>query len=64
VNTFVDRVRVYPDAKGEWRWQALAGNNEIVATSGEGYVDRGWAEDAARRAFPGVSFVVDDEAGS
>lgn len=28
---------VYQDASGEWRWQLRAGNNRIIADSGEGY---------------------------
>lgn len=28
---------VYKDTGGEWRWQLRAGNNRIVATSGESY---------------------------
>lgn len=28
---------VYEDAAGEWRWQLRAGNNRIIADSGEGY---------------------------
>lgn len=59
MTAFVDRVRVFQDAKGEWRWQALARNNEIVATSGEGYVEQSWASEAATRAFPGVRILVD-----
>lgn len=30
----------YPDADGEWRWQARAGNSEITATGAEGYKNR------------------------
>ena len=28
---------VYRDASDEWRWQLRAGNNRIIADSGEGY---------------------------
>lgn len=28
---------VYNDRVGEWRWQLRAGNNRIIADSGEGY---------------------------
>jgi uncharacterized protein len=28
---------VYEDASKEWRWQLRAGNNRIIADSGEGY---------------------------
>lgn len=31
---------VYEDSAGEWRWRLLAGNNRIIADSGEGYQDR------------------------
>lgn len=33
----VDKVNVYKDAAGEFRWQRTAVNGNIVATSGEGY---------------------------
>lgn len=58
MSPFVDRVRVYRDEKGEWRWQALARNNEIVAGSQEGYVDLSWATEAATRAFPKVRVLI------
>jgi uncharacterized protein YegP (UPF0339 family) len=29
--------QVYQDAAGEWRWRLTAGNNRIIAESGEGY---------------------------
>jgi uncharacterized protein YegP (UPF0339 family) len=28
---------VYKDEAGEWRWRVIAGNGEIVASSGEGF---------------------------
>jgi uncharacterized protein YegP (UPF0339 family) len=42
-------VIVYKDKAGEWRWQRRAGNNEIVSTSGEGYVNREHALNMAYR---------------
>lgn len=30
-------VEIYEDEAGEWRWRLKAGNNRIVADSGEGY---------------------------
>lgn len=27
----------WKDANGQWRWHLLAGNNKIIATSGESY---------------------------
>jgi uncharacterized protein YegP (UPF0339 family) len=32
--------QVYKDAKGEWRWRLVAGNERIIAVSGEGYHHR------------------------
>ena len=32
--------RVYEDAAGEWRWRLVAGNDQVIAESGEGYRDR------------------------
>ncbi|MCA3254482.1 MAG: DUF1508 domain-containing protein [Alphaproteobacteria bacterium] len=29
--------RKYKDAHGQWRWRLRAGNNKVVADSGEGY---------------------------
>ncbi len=31
------KFQIFKDAKGEFRWRLRAGNNEIIATSGEGY---------------------------
>lgn len=30
-------IKVYQDARGEFRWSAMDGNNEIIADSAEGY---------------------------
>ena len=35
-----DRWEFYKDAKGEWRWRRIAGNNRIVGASSEGYKNR------------------------
>ena len=32
--------QVYEDAAGEWRWRLVAGNDRVIADSGEGYSDR------------------------
>lgn len=45
------RCVFYPDAAGQWRWRVQAGNNEIVATSGEGYHNLDDCEDMARKLF-------------
>lgn len=44
-----DKVIVFRDASGEWRWKRVAANGEIVADSGEGYVHRQDCEDGAAR---------------
>lgn len=33
-----DRVEVFADDSGEWRWRRIAKNGDIVSVSGEGYV--------------------------
>lgn len=52
VTVSAEKVTVYQDAAGEWRWRAQDGNNELVADSGEGYKDRAYAIEAARWLFP------------
>lgn len=60
-NPKVTRVRVYEDKAGEYRWTAYGGLNdaEPLADSGEGYVNKGYARQAAESLFPDVEF--DDE---
>ncbi len=31
------KIKVYKDAKGEFRWTALDGNNKVIADGSEGY---------------------------
>lgn len=59
----VERVEVYKDSIGEFRWTAYAWNNEIIGVSGEGYVNKSHACDMAEEMFPGVpvKFVYDNE---
>lgn len=46
----VDRVVLYRDNAGEWRWRFRAARNaEILADSGQGYTDYLVAWDAAER---------------
>ena len=40
---------IYRDNAGGFRWRLQAGNNRIVADSGESYVDRSGAKQAAER---------------
>ena len=44
-----DRVQVYRDLHGEWRWRLVAPNGAIIADSSESYVSRWNAYRAARR---------------
>lgn len=44
-----DRVEIYRDASGEWRWRRKAPNGEVVADSSEGYVHREAAHAMALR---------------
>ncbi len=31
------QFQIYEDNSGEYRWRLLADNNQVIATSGEGY---------------------------
>lgn len=55
------RVELYEDAKGEHRWRAKDTNGRIVADSGEGYVNRSFASEAAHDLFPDAVFEEADE---
>ena len=35
------KFQVYTDKAGEWRWRLVANNSNIIATSGEGYKQKG-----------------------
>jgi len=50
----MDRVLVYKDKAGEWRWKRVAGNNRVVSDSGEGYKRRWRAVWAAKRQNPNI----------
>lgn len=50
MTTNATHVEVYEDDAGQWRWRALAANNEIVA-SGESHTRPEDAERAARGVF-------------
>jgi uncharacterized protein len=57
----MERVTVYQDDAGEWRWRRQAGNNEIISASGEGYVDRDHAQEMATRLNPDAEIVTQDD---
>jgi uncharacterized protein YegP (UPF0339 family) len=44
-----NRLQVYEDKHGEWRWRLRAPNGRIIADSAEGYVNRSGALRAARK---------------
>jgi uncharacterized protein YegP (UPF0339 family) len=52
------RAESYQDVGGAWRWRLVAGNGQIVATSGEGYVKRAHAELMVESIFAGATFVT------
>lgn len=54
----VEHVFVYPDAAGDWRWTAYAGNWKIVADSAEGYRNKQYAAKVARDLFPAIRPVM------
>jgi uncharacterized protein YegP (UPF0339 family) len=57
METSVTQIQVFKSEKsGEWYWRAVAGNNEIVATS-EAYTRKEDAIYSAASVFPGVESV-------
>ena len=44
-----DAFEVYEDAGGDHRWRLTAANNEVIATSGEGYSSESEASEAVER---------------
>lgn len=58
------RFQIFKDARGEFRWRLRAGNNEIIATSGEGYkakVDCEHVIDLVKRDGPSAPVEVVSE---
>jgi uncharacterized protein YegP (UPF0339 family) len=53
------RIDVYLDIAGEWRWRLVAENGQIVATSGEGYINRADCQDMANTLFSHRVLVVE-----
>ncbi len=46
------RLVLKRDARGRWRWRAIAGNNRVVGASEQGYRSKRWAVRKALQAFP------------
>lgn len=42
----INKIEVYKDRSGEYRWRYIASNGNIMATSSEGYVNKGDCVDA------------------
>lgn len=54
-----DKVYVYKDARGFYRWNRRAGNGEIVSESGEGYVSKSYTIHMAEKMNSDVKeFVI------
>ena len=49
------KFEVYDDAKKEHRWRLKAGNNEIIASSSEGYKNKADAEKAVESIKTGAA---------
>jgi uncharacterized protein YegP (UPF0339 family) len=56
-----DKVEVYKDERGEWRWHRQSENGEIVSTSGEGYIHRSDAINISAQLNVGCDFHVERE---
>ena len=56
-----DRVVVYKDASGLYRWRRVAANNRKISASGESFSDHYGAVRAAERANPGFTAVTEDD---
>lgn len=56
----MDKVLVYQDAAGEFRWKRIdAGNNETLSESSEGYERKAYALYQATELNPGVEVEVE-----
>lgn len=47
-----NRIVVYVDEAGLWRWRAVAGNNRVIGAAEQGFRFRWYATRKARSAFP------------
>lgn len=51
------KFEMYQDKAGEWRWRLKSSNGQQIASSGEGYKDKGGCKngiDAVKRDAPGA----------
>jgi len=57
--SFIARVRVYRDARGEWRAIAYAHNGEAIFVTSEGYKRRIDCVRASSSTFPDVEIEIE-----
>ena len=53
----MDKVEIYKDDKGEFRWRRKSPNGEPVSSSGEGYVSHEYIKGRAAQLNPGCLIV-------
>ena len=58
MNVRRDTVAIYRDRDGEWRWRRTAPNGNIIADSAEGYNNRAFCEQMAKRVNKRAKFEV------
>ena len=56
-----DKITIYKDEKGEFRWRKQSENNRITATSGEGLTNHNDIVEAANHEAEGTDAVIVDE---
>ena len=57
-------IQLYRDKAGKYRWRAVATNGNILADSGQGYVNKGHCERMARRLFEMPSVYTQSDSDS
>ena len=48
---YVDKIEIYKDEAGEWRWRLVAPNGQLIASSGEGFRRKWSAKRSAKRVL-------------
>ena len=44
-----DKVELYKDKNDKWRWKRIAPNGEVVGASTQGYANKSYCKENARR---------------
>jgi uncharacterized protein YegP (UPF0339 family) len=60
----VAKFEIYKDTAKQYRWRLRSANNQLIATSGEGFTTKAGCKngiDAVKRDAPSAS--IDDQAG-